>query len=62
MLVQLKARPTFQEQWPEQYNKSILKGKLRLLQLESIRKDKLTIEKILSARDEILKWWSQIGE
>ena len=61
VLLQLKNRPTFQEQWPDQYIKSLAKGKARVLQLEKIRGDAFTLSDILSTRPQILEWWNQIG-
>lgn len=60
ILVQLKTRPTFEEQWPDQYRDGLRKGKRRILQLEKIRTQSITFEQILSQRLEILKWWNQI--
>ncbi len=60
ILVQLKARPTFQEQWPDSYERSIAKGKRRILELERIRTQKITMEEILSARPDVLDWWKGI--
>ena len=61
VLIQLKTRPTFEEQWPDQYQAGLIKGKARILQLEQIRRQKVTMTDILSARPEILKWWIQIN-
>ena len=61
ILTQLKNRPTFQEQWPNEWQESLAKGKRRVLQLESIRKDTFTMRDILSTRPEILTWWDSIG-
>lgn len=60
ILVQLKTRPTFEEQWPEQYREGLRKGKQRILQLEKIRTQSITMTDILSARPDVLKWWLQI--
>jgi hypothetical protein len=60
ILVQLKTRPTFQEQWPDEYAKGIAKGKRRMLQLEKIRTQSVTMTDILGARPDVLKWWMQI--
>ena len=60
ILVQLKTRPTFQEQWPDTYAKGIAKGKRRMLQLETIRTQTLTMTDILGARPDVLKWWMSI--
>jgi hypothetical protein len=61
LLEQLKARPTFQEQWPDQYQAGLVKGKNRVLKLESVRKDQLTLETILKNNSkEIYEWWQDI--
>ena len=61
ILVQLKQRPTFEEQWPEEYKKGLAKGRARVLQLESIRTQSTTMAKILSARPAVLEWWNNIA-
>ena len=61
VMLQLKNRPTFAEQWPDQYEQGLIKGKQRILQLEQIRNDKLTLRDILSNRQSILEWWDSIG-
>ena len=59
VLVQLKSRPTFQEQWPDTYAQGLAKGRARVLQLESIRKSPTSMADILSARPAVLEWWNQ---
>jgi hypothetical protein len=59
VLVQLKSRPTFDEQWPDSYAQGIAKGRARVLQLESIRKSSTSMADILSARPAVLEWWNQ---
>ena len=61
VMLQLKNRPTFAEQWPDQYEQGLIKGKQRILQLEQIRNDKLTLRDILSNRQSVLEWWDSIG-
>jgi hypothetical protein len=61
ILLQLKTRPTFAEQWPDTYNEAVVKGKQRMLQLESIRTCSTDMEKILSQRPTVAKWWSSIN-
>ena len=61
VLIQLKNRPTFEEQWPDQYQQSLAQGKARVLQLEQIRTQKITMTDILAARADILKWWIDIA-
>ena len=61
VLLQLKNRPTFEEQWPDTYRAGLAKGKARVLQLESIRTQKITMAEILSARPDVKEWWDQIA-
>jgi hypothetical protein len=61
VLAQLKNRPTFDQQWPDQYSESLAKGKARVLQLERIRPNSITMTDILSARKDILEWWLKIA-
>jgi hypothetical protein len=61
VLVQLKNRPTFQEQWPNEWEQGLVKGKRRVLELERIRKDTYTMEDILKERPEIYDWWQSIN-
>ena len=60
ILVQLKNRPTFEEQWPDTYQAALVQGKRRLLELETIRTAKTDMSKILSARPEIGAWYESI--
>ena len=60
ILVQLKTRPTFQEQWPNEYRAAIARGKARVLKLEQIRTQSITMTDILSERPDVLKWWMSI--
>lgn len=60
ILVQLKTRPTFAEQWPDTYQSGLIKGKQRILTLESIRKDVYTMRDILAERPQVLEWWDSI--
>ena len=60
VLTQLKTRPTFQEQWPDQWQVGLRKGKARILKLEQIRTQSTTMTDILGARPKILKWWNEI--
>ena len=61
LLLQLKQRPTFEEQWPDTYKQALAKGKARVLQLEQIRTQKVTMTDILGQRPDVLKWWMQIA-
>lgn len=60
ILVQLKTRPTFQEQWPNEYQAALVKGKARVLKLEQIRTQSTTMTDILSCRPDVLEWWISI--
>ena len=61
VLLQLKNRPTFEEQWPDTYQAGLVKGKARVLQLESIRTQSITMAEILAQRPAVLDWWNQIA-
>lgn len=60
VLVQLKTRFTFEEQWPDQYQVGLKKGKARTLELEKIRQNVYTMKDILSQRPAVLEWWNSI--
>jgi hypothetical protein len=60
ILLQLKTRPTFAEQWPDTYQTALAKGKARVLRLESIRTAATDMTAILSARPQVLRWWNEI--
>ena len=60
ILSQLKLRPTFEEQWPDEYRAAIAKGKARMLQLDTIR-GSTTFEDILAQDKEILEWYNDIA-
>jgi hypothetical protein len=59
VLVQLKTRPTFEEQWPDTFAKELARGKARVLQLEAIRGG-MTLQYILAIDAEILEWYNDI--
>ena len=60
VLIQLKRRPTFAEQWPDNYQESLARGKARVLKLESIRNDSYTMAHILKQDKDIYDWWQAI--
>ena len=60
VLLQLKTRPTFEEQWPDTWQAGLLKGKFRTIDLERIRQDQFTLRDILKAKPEILEWYDSI--
>jgi hypothetical protein len=61
ILLQLKNRPTFAEQWPDSFEKGLAKGKARVLQLESIRDNSYTLADILKQDLEIHEWYNSIA-
>ena len=61
MLIQLKQRPTFEEQWPGEYTEAIARGKRRVLQLETIRKAPTNMDRILMDRPAVWRWWDDIA-
>jgi len=61
ILIQLKTRQTFQEQWPDTWKESLDKGKQRVLQLEHTRGDNFTLADILSMRPEVYEWYKSIS-
>jgi hypothetical protein len=61
ILVQLKTRPTFEEQWPDEYKIGLMRGKHRIEKLEKIRNDSYTMKDILAARPAVIEWWNKIG-
>lgn len=61
VLLQLKNRPTFDEQWPNEFRAGLAKGKARVLKLESIRTQSTTMQEILASRPQILEWWNAIS-
>ena len=61
VLLQLKNRPTFEEQWPDTWEQALVKGKQRVLQLESIRTAPINMSEILKQDSRIYEWWNNIG-
>ena len=61
VLTQLKTRPTFAEQWPEEYQAALVQGKQRILRLEQIRQDTYTLRDILAVRPAVQEWYDQIA-
>jgi hypothetical protein len=61
VLLQLKQRPTFAEQWPEQWQAELAKGKRRVLKLEQIRGDSYTMADILKSNQDIYDWYQSIA-
>ena len=61
VLLQLKQRATFAEQWPEQWQAGLVKGKQRVLKLESIRGDSYTMADILKINPDTYDWYQSIA-
>lgn len=60
VLTQLKNRPNIEEQWPDEHQRGLRKGKRRVLTLENIRPNDLCMRDILSVDKETLTWWDGI--
>ena len=60
VLLQLKQRPTFEQQWPEEWPMALAQGKHRVLKLEQIRGDTFTLAHILHKDPEIHDWYQKI--
>jgi hypothetical protein len=61
VLLQLRNRPTFAEEYPATWQESLAQGKRRVLQLETIRKDTYTLGDILAQDPEIKAWYDSIA-
>jgi len=61
VLLQLKQRATFAEQWPDEWQAGLTKGKQRVLKLESIRGDSYTMADILKINPDIYDWYHAIA-
>jgi hypothetical protein len=59
-LENLLQRPTFQEQWPDEYFLGLWKGKARILELEQRRGDSYTMDDALSYMPKVKEWWDAI--
>lgn len=59
-LENLKNRPTFQEQWPDEYIMGLWKGKARIEELESRRQLPYNMQSILDINPKIGDWWRAI--
>jgi hypothetical protein len=61
VLLQLKQRPTFEEQWPNSWQAGLARGKKRVLKLEQIRGDNYTMSDILQPNPDIYNWYQSIN-
>lgn len=61
ILINLKNRPVFGEQYSNEYKHGQIKGKQRIMNLERIRTSEiLTMEDILSENSDTVNWWRGI--
>lgn len=60
VLLNLKTRPVFSEQWPDTYKQGLFHAKSRVLRIERVRQDTFTMSDILSQDPEIYDWWKNI--
>ena len=60
LLTQLMSRPTFQEQWPDQYPQAIIRGKQRVQELEFLRPCPTTFLDILAQLPGAKEWYDSI--
>jgi hypothetical protein len=60
VVLQLRQRPTFEEQWPDSWQAGLAKGKQRVLKLEQIRGDSYTMADILQSNKDIYDWYQAI--
>jgi hypothetical protein len=61
ILLQLKQRPTFEQQWPDTWRAALIKGKRRILKLENIRGDSYTMADIIKNDRQITEWYENIA-
>jgi hypothetical protein len=61
VLLQLKQRPTFEEQWPNSWQAGLARGKQRVLKLEQIRGDNYIMSDILQPNPDIYNWYQSIN-
>jgi hypothetical protein len=60
VLENLLLRPTLQEEFAEDYNQGMCRGKQRILELEKIREQPVTMNEILEQDPAIHEWWQSI--
>jgi len=60
VLEQLLLRPTLEEEYTTSYIDGMCKGKERILTLESIREQPITMDEILQQDEDVYEWWTNI--
>ena len=61
VVMQLRSRPTFQEQFPDTWRDSLVRAKQRHEHIDRIRNTKHTLENILQAREDFYDWYKNIN-
>ena len=59
VVLQLKQRPVFAQQWPDQYQQALIKGKARLSRIDAIR-GRAGLSEILQQDKNLYDWYQQI--
>jgi sulfatase maturation enzyme AslB (radical SAM superfamily) len=60
VVMQLRSRPTFQEQFPDTWHASLVKAKHRLERIDQLRKSPVTLGEILTLRKDFHDWYQSI--
>jgi hypothetical protein len=60
VVLQLKQRPVFAQQWPDQYQQALIKGKARLARIDAIR-GRAGLSEILQQDKNLYDWYQQIA-
>ena len=60
LLINLRQRPTFEEEYPDTWHSGVVAGKQRILNLERIRNDKFGMKQILQQHKDAHVWWENI--
>lgn len=60
VLENLLRRPTLEEEYPDSYDEGMCRGKQRILELEKIREQPITMNEILEQDTHIHGWWQSI--
>jgi len=59
VLINLLTRPTFEEQWPDEYKQGAIEGKGNMQKIESFRPEAITLDEILKRNGEIHDWYNR---
>jgi hypothetical protein len=61
VVVQLRSRPTFQEQFPDTWQASLVRAKQRMERIDRLRNSSRTLGDILAARKDFNDWYQSIN-